>query len=222
MLDRCPRVRAAIETTGSVVVSMPTTSVTATVVTPRSVDADVAAAVVDPNKGPVLPAVAVKVESLGGLVVVAGGGVAAVVVGAGVAGAAGVAGVVAAVGVSGCPGPEARVAAGRVVETGGAVGVGVVGALAVAEGDASPCFTNVGDGVGPPPVGGVVGGAVATELLPVETGVVSPAWLPVVVDGAVEVLLDTVLALGSPTCEHTLLSRRPGGQHKSHYWGSHQ
>lgn len=182
--------------------------------------AAVGAAVVDATKGPVPPAVVATAGSLGGLLVVAGAGAA----------------VLAALVESGAAGLEGRAAACSVVETGGTVGAGVAVVMAAGERGASSCLAVVGGGVGSfvcpapslarvavvadaaasPPVG-------ATVVLPA-TGWVVPAFPgdTVVVDGLDEASFDTGLAEGSPAAEHTLSSRTPGGQHKSHFWVSSQ
>lgn len=213
VLSRCSRVGAAVETGGVMVLPEPTTSVTGTVVVTPSIGA-VAAAVVDPPKGPELPAVVAKAGSFGGLLVVAGAGAAVVAAAA-------------AVVESGTAGVEGRAAACCVVETGRTVGAGVAVAVAAGEGAASSCFAVVGGGVGSfvcaaPSLGRVALVAAAMGLLPVGTTVVLPAssGITAVVDVTGTVSLDTGLALGSAPCEHTLSSRTPGRQHKSHFWVS--
>lgn len=215
VLSRCSRVGAAVETAGVMVLPEPTTSVTGTVVVPPSMGAAVAAAVVDPPKAPELPAVVAKAGSFGSLLVVAGAGAAVVAA--------------AAVVESCTAGVEGRAAACCVVETGRTVGAGVAVAVAAGEGAASSCFAVVGGGVGSfvcaaPSLERVALVAAAMGLLPVGTTVVLPAssGITAVVDVTGTVSLDTGLALGSAPCEHTLSSRTPGRQHKSHFWVSGQ
>lgn len=207
MLGRCSRVGAAVDTAGVVVVAMPTTRVTATVVmTPR---VDVAEAVVDPTKGSVLPALVPKAGSWGWLLDAAGGESAVVVAGVVVVEAA-------------TAGLEGRAAAWRVVETGGAVVAGVAVTVAAGERGASSCLVVVGGGVGSS-LGRIAAVAVAMGLLPVGPTVAFPAspGLPVVMvtDGA---SLDTGLAVASPCCEFTSLSRTPRGQHNNGFWLTNQ
>lgn len=208
MLGWCSRVGAAVETAGVVVVAMPTTRVPATVVIPPRVGVAVVAAVVDPTKGPVLPAVVLKAGSWGRLLGVAGGG--------------GAVAAVAAVVESGTAGLEGRAAAWRVVETGGAVGTGVGVTVAMGERGAWSCLVVVGGGVWPS-LGRVAVEAVAVGLLSVGTTVVFPAspGLPVVMVTGVA-SLDTGLAAGSPSCELTPSSRTPRGQHKGGFWVTNQ
>lgn len=206
VLSWCSRVGAAVETTGVMVLPEPTASGTGPVVAPRSGGVAVAAAVVDPTKGPVLPAVVAKAGSLDGLLVVAGAGAAVVV-------AAVVAGV------------EGRTAACCVVETGRTVGAGVAVAVAAGERGTSSFFAVVGGGVGflvcpAPSLGRVTLVAAAVGLLPVGRTMVLPASsVTAVVEVAGVVSLDTGLALGSAPWEHTPSSRTPASQHKSTFLG---
>lgn len=213
VLGRCSRVGAAVETAGVVVVAMPTTRVTATVVIPPRVD--VAVAVVDPTKGSVLPALVPKAGSRGWLLDVAGGGSAVVVAGVVVV-------------ESGTAGLEGRAPAWKAAETGGAVAAGVAVTMAAGERGASSCLVVVGGGVGSfvwpaPSLGRIAAVAVAVGLLPVGPTMVfpaSPGLLVVMVTGGAS--LDTGLAVESPSCEFTPSSRTPRGQHKGGFWVTSQ
>lgn len=201
-LSRCSK--AAVDTAGVVVIAVPTTRVTATVLMPPRVD--VAVAVVDSTKDPVLPAGVPKGGSWGWLLDAAGDESAVVVAGTVVVESA-------------TAGLEVRAAAWRVVETGGAVVAGVTATVAAGERDASSCLVVVGGDVGSFIIAAVVA---AVGLLPVGPTVVFPASCLPVVMVTDEASLDTGLAVASPCCEFTSSSRTPRGQHNNGFWLTNQ